>query len=583
MQNPYSRVLRLFPRYWRTLLLGTLCLVASRLLMVWAPRELGAALAALEQGAGAVASARAWWFLGVSLAAGGFTFCMRYWLVGTSRRVERDLKNQLFGHVERLPAAFFDRKRTGDLLSRLTSDVEAVRFSLGPGIMYVGSTLVLFPAALASMFDLCVPLALASLGPLLGVAVLVRLMGPGIMQRTRRVQERLGDLSARAQENFAGARVVRAYATEPIEIEAFARVNRQLVRETLGLAQRRAWLSSGLYLLGGGAELLVVAYGGSLVMDGRLEVGYLVTFLAYAGMLLWPMISVGWVVSAFQRSAAAMQRIEEVLDTPPEVAVHGDPHPGPDAAPGLLEVRDLTFTYPGAARPALEGVSLTLRAGEVVGLVGPVAAGKSTLLALLTRTYEPPPGTIRLDGVDVRRIPLERLRALFAVVPQDAFLFSDTLEANLAVGAAGPLAPERAARAIEVAGLGADLEELPQGLATVVGERGLTLSGGQKQRATLARALLREAPFLLLDDCLSAVDTQTESRILAGLGGELRRRTALVVAHRLSTLRHADRVVVLEAGRVTESGPHAELLARPGWYARTHARQRLQAELEGWA
>jgi len=580
LQRPYARVLRLFPRYGRALTIGGACLVASRLLMVWAPRELGGALAALGRDESAVAVRGAWTFFGVSLGAGVLTYVMRRLVIGTSRRVERDLKGQIFGHLERLPASFYATTRTGDLLSRLTSDVEAVRFSLGPGFMYVGSTLVLFPAALASMFDLSPGLALGALVPLLVIAIVVRAMGPGIMRGTRAVQDRLGDVSARAHENAAGARVVRAYAKEPIEEAQFGEASRALLEQTLSLARRRAWLSSWLYLLGGAAELVVVVQGGLLVMSGELEPGFLVTFLAYVGMLLWPMISVGWVVSAFQRSAAAMARIDEVLDHPPEASFRGEACV-PDPIRGHLSVRRLTYAYPGASRPALVDVSLEVPAGETLGLVGPVGSGKSTLLRLLTRLYEPPPGTVFLDGVDVTLVPLERLRAAFACVPQDPFLFSDTLHANLAYAREEPLddAAERAA--VEVSGLDADLSDLPQGLLTVVGERGLMLSGGQKQRATLARALLRDAPVLLLDDGLSAVDTQTEERILARIEGELRRRTSIVVAHRLSTVRHAHRVVVLAEGRVLEAGTPEELQGGEGWYARTAARQRLEAALEG--
>jgi ATP-binding cassette subfamily B protein len=409
---------------------------------------------------------------------------------------------------------------------------------------------------------------------------LVWALAPGIMRRTRAVQDRIGDLSARAQESFAGARVVRAYATEPVEVEALRRENEALVAETLGLARTRAWLTAGLYVLGGGAELVVVAYGGSLVADGALRLGDLGAFLAYVSLLIWPMISVGWVVSAFQRSAAAVQRIEEVLAVPPERSTLEPPPALPDRFPGRIEVRGLTFAYEGSGRAALSGVSLEVHAGATLALVGPVGSGKSTLLRLLPRLYEPPAGTVFLDGIDVTRIPLVRLRDAFAVVPQDAFLFSDTILGNLAY--ASPLALERdeVLAAASVAGLDADLAAFPRGIDTVVGERGVTLSGGQKQRVTIARALLKDAPVLLLDDAFSSVDTHTEERILERLVAASHGRTTVVVAHRLSTVRHADRIVVLDAGRVAEAGTHEELLARGGWYARTYATQRLEAELE---
>jgi ATP-binding cassette subfamily B multidrug efflux pump len=582
--GPYRRVLAYFPAHAPALLLGAASVLASRFLMVWAPQFLRRALNLLEK-AGADTAARAteaaWAFLGISVAAGLFTWSQRRLLIAASRRVERDLKRDLFAHVERLPLPAFDRMRTGDLLARLTSDVEAVRWVVGPGPMYVSSTAVLVPLAMAAMVDLDLGVSLAALVPLLAIVVVVRILAPGIMERSRRVQDRIGDLSARAQESVSGARVVRAYATEDVEVAAFARENEGLVKEALGLASRRALLTGGLFTLGGLAELAVLYVGGRRVMEGTLGVGDLTAFLAYVGMLVWPMISIGWVVSAIQRAGAAMQRIDEVFRAEPERPVTTDPPAAPTSFAGRIQVRDLTFRYPGIEAPALEGVTLGVAAGRTLAIVGPVASGKSTLLRLLCRAYEPPPGTIALDGFDVTAVPLDRLRAAFAVVPQDPFLFSTTLAENLAYGAADGVSRERVLATAAVAGLERDLDELPHGLDTLVGERGVTLSGGQKQRATLARALLRDAPVLLLDDPLSSVDTETEARILARLRGSLRQRTVVVVAHRLSTIRHADAIVVLDAGRVVGAGTHEELLAEGGWYARTYANQRLEARLEG--
>jgi ATP-binding cassette subfamily B protein len=574
-------VLRYLPDYRGPLIGGGLCVLASRVLLVYAPLLLRDAVQVIETGgtrdqvleAGAL-------FLAVSVLAGLFTWAQRLLLVGTSRRVERDLKRDLFAHVERLPIATFDKTRTGDLLSRLTSDVEAVRFVVGPGPMYVLGTAVLLPLALVTMLDLSVSVSLVAVAPLLLIMLAVRLQAPGIMRRSRAVQDRIGDLSARAQESFAGARVVRAYATEDIEVDAFSNANQALVKETLGLARRRALLTSSVYLLGGLAKLAVLVYGGRQLIAGEIGFGDLVAFLGYVSLLIWPMISVGWVVSALQRAAAAIQRIDEIMSEPPERDVLTEPRVEPEGFEGAIHVEGLTFTYPGAAEPALVDVNLEAPAGSTLALVGPVGAGKSTVLSLLTRTYEPPVGTVRLDGHDVTRIPLTRLRKAYAAVPQDAFLFSDTIYGNLAYAAEGELARELAVTASSVAGLEADLESFPRGLDTMVGERGVTLSGGQKQRATLARAILRRAPVLLLDDALSSVDTHTEARILEELEGEMRRRTTVIVAHRLSTVRNADRIAVLQDGRVTEAGTHAELLDRGGWYARTWANQRLEAELE---
>ena len=579
----YRRLLPYFRRQRRALVLGMASVVGSRVLMVAAPRLLGASINTLRQGDASrlgQAVRGGWLFFAATALAGVLTYTMRRWLVGASRHVERDLKSDLFAHVEHLPAATFDRTRTGDLLARLTSDVEAVRFSFGPGLMYVGSTLVVVPLALLSMVQLDASLTALTVLPLVGIGIVVRVLAPGIMKRTRAVQERIGDLSARAQESFAGARVVRAYATEDVERAAFRRVNEALVAETLGLARTRAWMTALLYLFGGLGNLAVLWAGGRQVIAGTLGHGDLVAFLAYVNLLIWPMISVGWVVSSFQRSAAAMQRLEELFAREPEVRVHGVAETPPARWQGHVRAEGLTFTYPGTRDAALVDVGFDLPAGGTLGLVGPVGSGKSTLLALLTRRYEPPAGTLFLDGRDVTRVALDALRSAFAVVPQDAFLFSTTLADNLALATGGTLDAARAQAALRVAGIADDVAGFPDGLATEVGERGLTLSGGQKQRMTLARALLREAPILLLDDTLSAVDTETEARILDHLLVEMRRRTTIVVAHRLGTVRHADRILVLDQGRVVEAGTHDELVEAGGWYARTYDRQRLEARLE---
>lgn len=600
-RSPLFRpLLRYVPPYRGMLAVGLVCLVVGQLLAAYAPQLLRGALGTLDarssrfggDDAARLAMTFALAYVGVVALQGLLVFVMRLRLVGFSRHLERDIKRDVFGHLVSLPTSFFDRMRTGDLLSRLTSDVEAVRFSVGPGIMYLAQTAVKAPAAIVAMLLMDVRLTLLLLVPLVGIALVVRRISPAILRRSRGVQDRLGDLSARAQESFAGARVVRAYAVEEREKDAFRGLTERLISETLGLARSRAFMSAGLRLMGDLGLLAVVWVGGRLVMDREADVGTLVAFLIYLDMLLWPMISLGYVLASFQRASAAMTRIDEVLATPAEPEV--PPARGDGAAPaplaalphtvrGAVAVRHLTFTYPTSTRPALRDVSVDVPAGTTLGIVGPVGSGKSTLLSLLPRLYDVPDGTVFLDGIDANRIPRPALRQAFAFVPQDGFLFGDTIRANLLVGARGPVDPARVEAAAAAAGLAEDLAGFPAGLDTVVGERGITLSGGQRQRATIARALLSDAPILVLDDALSAVDVRTEARILDGFRAARKGRTTFVVAHRLSTVRDADRILVLDGGVAVESGTHDELLARDGWYARTWRLQRLRSEIEALA
>jgi len=581
-------VLRYLPRYRGALVVGGATLVVGQLLVAYAPQLLRRALAALDRGTAGfeAATARdgatrfAVAYAAVMLLQGILAFVTRRAVIGASRAFERDLKRDAFDHLVSLPIPFFDRVRTGDLLSRLTSDVEAVRFSVGPGIMYLAQTAVKLPAALIAMLSMEWRLACLVLVPLSGIAVVVRKLSPAVLKGSRAVQDRLGDLSSKAQENFAGARVVRAYALEDREKADFLQLNERLVADTLGLARSRAYLSGGLRLSGDLGLLAVVAYGGHLVMGRATDVPTLVAFLFYLDMLVWPMISFGYVLASFQRASAAMGRLDELFATPPEPATTLPAAPTPARFRGDLELRRLTFTYPGASRPALDDVSVHVPAGTTLAVVGPVGSGKSTLVGLLSRLRDVPVGTVFLDGIDVDAIPVPALRAAFAFVPQDGFLFSASLRDNVAFGRATPPNDAAVAVALRAAGLHDDLAAMPAGMETVVGERGITLSGGQRQRATIARALVVDAPVLVVDDALSAVDTRTEARILDELRRARAGRTAVIVAHRLSTVRDADRILVLDDGHVAEVGTHAELLAAGGWYARTWKAQRLLTAME---
>ncbi len=520
--------------------------------------------------------------LGIAVIAGVFKFWMRQAVIGISRHVEYDLRNDLFAHLERLPIEYFQRGRTGDLMSRTTNDLAAVRMMLGPGLMYSVNTLVTALASMGFMLAINPRLTALALLPLPLVSLTVWYFGDRIHRRFEEIQAYFSSLSAHAQENLAGVRVVRAFAREERELEDFRALNQGYLERNLRLIHTSGLFYPMLAFLSGLAALLVLYLGGREVVAGRITLGQFVAFTVYIGMLNWPMVALGWVINIFQRGLASWERIVDVLDVPPVAAggrAAAGARPAPAVARGEVEFRHVTFTYPGATRPALSDVSFRVPAGRTVALVGRTGSGKSTLLALLGRTFEPPPGTVFLDGVDVRDYDLHALRENLAVAPQDTFLFSTTVAANIAYGVPHEdrEAVERAAR---VAHLDGDVRAFPLGFDTLVGERGITLSGGQRQRAAIARAVLRDAPVLMLDDCLSSVDTQTEEAVLHGLRDASAGRTTLIVSHRVSTVRDADEIVVLEDGAVAERGTHERLLELDGRYAALHRRQQLEEELE---
>jgi ATP-binding cassette, subfamily B, multidrug efflux pump len=518
--------------------------------------------------------------VGFAVLAGVCRFGMRQLLNAISRRVEADLRNVFFAHLIRLDAGFFGRERTGDIMSRATNDLQAVRQAIGPGVMYLVNTVIGTAAALFFMMRYSPRLTLIALIPLALLPVVMKYFGRIIHSRAERIQEHLGTLSSMVQENLSGVRIVRAYGQESAQEAEFDVLNREYMERNMALARTSAIFHPTLSLLTGLGLLAVLWFGGLQVIAGEISAGEFVAFIFYLAMLTWPMIALGWVINLFQRGAASMARINRILAT--ESAIRESPEPADIAAVrGEIEFRDVWFRYPGTERWVLRDVSFRIAAGDTAALVGPTGAGKSTVIALMTRRHDATKGTVLIDGVPIDRIPLAVLRAAVGVVPQDAFVFSDTIENNIGLSVAdGDARQERVVWAAEVAQLRDTVEGFPHGFATRLGERGVNLSGGQRQRATLARALARDPALLILDDALSAVDTQTETQILARLRDVLRDRTAVVVSHRVSAVMAADQILVLDDGRIVERGRHAELMARPGVYATLLRRQLLEEDLE---
>ncbi len=557
-----------------------LCVASANVIALAQPQVLRFAVDDLYRGVTAAKLGRyALILFGIAVGAGLFKYAMRQLIIAISRRLEYDLRNRLFEHLQTLPLPWFQEHRTGEIMSIATNDMSAVRNMLGPGVMYTVNTLTVGVVSIAFMLAISPRLTLYSLLPLPLVSLSVWWFGDRIHRRFQQVQERFARLSAHVQENLGGMRVVRAFVAERSETGRFDALNAEYREDNLRLIRTSGFFSPSLSFFSGLGALLALWVGGRETVAGHITLGQFVAFTVYLGMLNWPMVALGWVINIFQRGLASFARINALLDEVPSIASPPGAVAGGSPARGELEFRDLTFTYPGASTPALRDVSFRVPAGATVALVGRTGSGKSTVLSLLPRLFDPPPGTVLLDGVDVRAFDLAWLRAQLAVVPQEPFLFSATISENLAYGV--PVEEDRAIReAARTAHLDGDIEGFPDRWSTRVGERGITLSGGQKQRATIARALLRGAPVLLLDDCLSSVDTHTEEAILGGLRGEMRRRTTLIVSHRVSTVRDADLILVLEDGAIVERGRHDELLGLGGRYAALHRAQQLEEEIE---
>ena len=577
----FKHLRTLKPYFWRYrwgFVLGGLTVICTNFIWAQFPRVLGHAMDDLKKG---VTHDKLVLYslllITIAVAKGIFQFLTRWKLIGISREIEFDLRNDLFKHLEGLSYSYYQRTRTGDIMARATNDLNAVRMLLGPAIMYSANTLVFTAVALFYMWRISHRLTLYAFVPLPITSIVIQYFGRLIHERFERIQAMFSDISARAQENFSGVRVLRAFAQEQPEIKAFENANREYIARSLRLVRLMGMLWPTLEVMLGLAIVLVLWLGGREVVLGRITVGKFVTFNTFMVMLTWPIIALGWVINITQRGTASVVRLNQIFAEKPEITDVAA-RPATDLGPirGEIEFRDLNFNYNGTH--VLKNVNLRIPAGTSLAVVGPTGAGKSTLVNLIPRIYDAAPGTVLVDGRPIQEYPLAELRRSIGFVPQETFLFSDSIRDNIAFGAEDASTSD-VRTAAEAASIAGDIEEFPEQYETAVGERGITLSGGQKQRTAIARALLRDPRILVLDDALSSVDTHTEEKILSRLREIMQGRTTIFISHRVSTVRNADRIAVLHGGSIVELGTHEELIARSGYYTDLYNKQLLEEEL----
>lgn len=568
-------------RYWRRYLLGAFCLFGTATLVMWIPWWIREGVRIIEHG-GPVGDVSFYVLLIIvaAVAQGIIRTYSRSLIFNAGRDVEYDLRNDLFAHLQKLPIAYYHSQRTGDLMSRVINDISAVRVLLGPGILNLVNAPLYYLYAVVLMLSMDVRMTLAAVLPYPLLIWAVRNFRGKILNASLKVQQQMSELSSHVQENISGMHVVKAYTQEENQTRQFVGLNQDYQEKNMVLANLRGVIGPFMQGISGLTILIVIWYGGVRVIDGDLLVADIVAFIAYLNILAWPTAAFGWMLSLVQRGRASMERLEEIFKVAPEIA--SPPAPLPlKFSEGGIEFRDVCFVHDRKAngQAGLKEINFTLPRGRTLAIVGRTGAGKSTLAQLLPRLYDATSGEIRIGGRDIRTLSLSELRRTLGYVPQDPFLFSTSLRRNLCFGR-DHVSDEEVENAIRLARLDRDLEIFPQGMDTIVGERGITLSGGQKQRATLARALLLNSSVLILDDCLSSVDAQTEDEILKGLRFILKEKTCVIISHRISAVKEADEILVLEDGQIIERGNHQELLQQGGLYADLYRQQQLSEELD---
>ena len=577
MLRPFRPIWPYLARYKARYVAGFICLVASQV-GVLVPLIIKAGIDDLAHGGlGRKLLSVAGLLIAIGVCKSVLGFWVRWILIGISRDVEYDLRNDLFAHLMRLSPRYYTENRTGDLMSKLTNDLNAVRNMVGPGIMYSANTVVLGVATVALMLHLDWRLTLYSLIPMPLVSVGVKFLGQQIHERFEKIQALYSDLTERVRENLSGVRVVRAFCQEEAEMAEFDKMNRDFVAKNKGLIWISSFLWPSMELLFAVAFLLVMVVGGQHVLAGKISVGTFAAFNVYLVYLIWPMIALGWVTNLVQRGLASLGRLMLIFESRAEIDDRAVPAHAVTSLRGEIEFRNLTFSYNGV--PVLKNLSLQIPAGKTLAIVGATGSGKSTLVGLIPRLYDAPEGSLLIDGVPIRQIPLQTLRRHIGFVPQETFLFSESIRENVKFGEPG-VSDAEVERAAEISNILPEIQAFPKGFDTMVGERGLTLSGGQKQRTAISRAVIRDPRILILDDALSSVDTYTEERILRHFTGVMAGRTTILISHRVSTIQNADEIVVLHEGEIVERGTHAELLALNGHYTDLYNKQLIEEELE---